>query len=280
MLHTPQAPALTCEGSKRLVFCAGTEAPCSAAEAFGHGFMSMADFMKAPKDNANALMVYLSVEHPLEVDRDPAGIDESSIEQMRASLEAEGYDGLKIKDGAGRSCIYPLAPSQITFIMNKEAGLIRSFLEMDIDAFIGPSLIGDYFDIDGDDEDNYGHLWESLVDGDGLTVLQAKDGWTVRWLDGWEPHPTLGLISPEGKPEGFYMGGQLWINEDARGRGLSALMIEAAADMMGGYPIADHSGMGFSEAGYAAHLSALGALQKAEALRIRPGDNAESSPAP
>lgn len=50
--------------------------------------------------------------------------------------------------------------------------------------------------------------------------------------------------------------GMAWVDEAARGRGLSGMMIAAAADLNGGSPIQDHRGLGFSEAGFAAHASA------------------------
>lgn len=66
-----------------------------------------------------------------------------------------------------------------------------------------------------------------------------------------------GLLDPDGIARGFYQGGIAWLDPDARGKGLSALLILAAADILGGRPTGEHSGIGYSAAGIAAHLSAL-----------------------
>ena len=66
----------------------------------------------------------------------------------------------------------------------------------------------------------------------------------------------MGLLDPGGTPRGFYMGGKLWVDEVSRGSGRSALLIGAAADLLGAPPAQNTEGMGFSPAGHAAHLAA------------------------
>jgi hypothetical protein len=169
---------------------------------------------------------------------------------------AGGYDGLACHGPSGPA-FRILSPDQVLLRFHGPVENSRDPWEITQDAFTGPAIVMDVFEIDGRDE-NYEHLFEALEEqAEDLPVL-ARDGtgWEARWLDDWEPPATLGLFDPDGTCQGFYMSGQAWIDEEARGAGRSALMINAAADLMGGSPTQNHGGLGFSEAGYAAHLRA------------------------
>lgn len=186
-----------------------------------------------------------------------------SEEYLRELLLAAGIDGLFYKNGSedldSKSWII-LDASQV--IVQKEGPIKDSLDPWDysLDDFIGPSIVSETFAIDGEDEE-YAHLWADLREsGPYLPVMTSQDGWTVRWLSDWNPEATLGLYDESGEAKGFYMGAQLWIEEEARGRGLSKLLIKTAADILGHNPTSNTSGMGFSSAGFGAHESAWRAI--------------------
>lgn len=183
------------------------------------------------------------------------------LEMLAALLREAGWDGVKYQNDCedpGSTSWVILDPGQVHVVSDGPARLNLDPWELSPDEFTGPKIVMDGFAIDGKDE-NFDHLWEEMRDsGEELPVL-ARDpaGWEARWLKDWEPHPTIGLFSPDGGVGGFYMRGLLWIDEDLRGNGLSSLMINAAADLVGGCPLRNTDGIGFSPAGEAAHLSAL-----------------------
>lgn len=179
---------------------------------------------------------------------------------LALELRAAGYDGIGYRnrhEDPGSMSWMITAPDQLRLVRD---GPIEGSLdpwEHDLDAFIGPSLVLPVFEIDGRCG-AYDHLWEALeAEGVDLPDLaRSPDGWTVRWLPDWEPPGTMGLLGPDGAARGFYMGGQLWVDPEARGAGRSALLIGAAADLLGDVPTQNRDGLGFSPAGHAAHLSA------------------------
>jgi len=186
---------------------------------------------------------------------------------LATELRVAGYDGIgyrNLHEDPGSMSWMILNPDQLHVVRH---GPIEGSLdpwEMDAEAFLGPAIILPVFEIDGRDE-TYDHLWEAL-EGEGGICRTWPDRLTAGPHDGWRtgsPPGTLGLLDPDGFARGFYMGGQLWIDEEARGVGRSALLIGAAADIVGGQPTQNTSGLGFSPAGHAAHLAAWRRLRGA-----------------
>ena len=129
--------------------------------------------------------------------------------------------------------------------------------EMTSEEFVGLATISDCFSIDGRQDEDYEWLWD--VDFTGYPVAgEAEGGYRIVHLDDWEPAGTVILVSPAEQMCGFYMDSQCWIDLEHRGKGLSTPMILAAADILGGSPVRDNEGcpVGFSEAGYRAHMAA------------------------
>lgn len=116
--------------------------------------------------------------------------------------------------------------------------------------FGGGYMVSDVFDLDGRNEDEYGHVFE----WDDLTDPIWIDGtYSIRGCVGFEPDCVL--LLDDGNPVGFYMGGQAWVDPEHRGQGLGARMIVACIAMSGSLPpVRD---IGFSQAGFAAHRNAL-----------------------
>lgn len=180
-------------------------------------------------------------------------------EHLVSTLLEAGFDGLcyrnRHEDPGSLSWVI-LDPGQIIVERDGPMSGSRDPWELSEGDYTGPLVESDMFEIDGRHED-YDHLWEDLdTSRYSLPVLARNDGWEVRWLVDWEPRATMGLFDPSGASRGFYMGGQLWIDADVRGAGRSALMINAAADLLGGCPAQNDKGMGFSPAGAAAHRAA------------------------
>ncbi|MFG6572307.1 hypothetical protein ACGYLO_11940 [Sulfitobacter sp. 1A13353] len=266
-----------------------TLASCDVSEIapFTHfGTRTAARTRMSDKD-ARVISAYLDIKNPLRVldvddDHSPehiADIIEQShpgligdqMEEMRdlepgtqeqyliEILQEAGYDGLSYvnrHEDPGSISWMILSPDQICLHRDQQTMTVDPW-DMDLDRYIGPAMVMEVFSIDGEDE-NYEHLVESLVEegGDLPVVARDEEGWEARWLDDWEPPATVGLFDPSGAYKGFYMSGQLWVEPDARGAARSALMINAAADILGDCPTQNWEGMGFSEAGYAAHRKA------------------------
>ena len=121
--------------------------------------------------------------------------------------------------------------------------------------FIGSFHVADIFAIDGRDEDEYDIIWDAPLHDKPL--WRSPEGYEIRAVPDpdWEPE-TVVLLDPEGEPCGFYSGGQVWVDEEHRGRGLGAEMILAMADALGTSPTKYHGGLGYSQAGYQAHREA------------------------
>lgn len=110
-------------------------------------------------------------------------------------------------------------------------------------------MISEVFGFDGRGED-YEHVfeWSDLTD----TIWQ--DGaYSIRGCVEFEPDCVL--LLDDGNPVGFYMGGQAWIDPEHRGRGHGARTVVACIAMSGTLPPVKD--IGFSEAGFAAHMGAL-----------------------
>ena len=188
--------------------------------------------------------------------------DDAAWTMIAEALRRHGYDGLRYanqhEDPESISWMI-LDPSQIIPISVGPIDHSRDLRDLSEEDITRMTIVSPVFEIDGrDDDETFDHLWECLdLEGRDLPVLaRDEDGWGARWIDDWEPPATMGLFDPKGTPRGFYMGGMLWIDPDARGHGRSGLMTSAAADLLGGNPMGRHEGLGFSDAGLAAHLSA------------------------
>jgi GNAT superfamily N-acetyltransferase len=119
-------------------------------------------------------------------------------------------------------------------------------------------MIGETFATQGRDQEEYEWLWNTAADLNGLgePAWSGQGGYTVRELLDYDPPGTFALLTPEGSPCGFYMDSGLWIDPEHRGKGLSSRLILAAAAFHGGSPTNNEGGLGFSDAGYAAHRKA------------------------
>lgn len=182
-------------------------------------------------------------------------------EEIVSCLKSAGYDGIGYRnhhEDPGSMSWVILDPSQAHILRDGRAGDSLDPWEYDSGSFTGPATISDSFTLNGRDE-GFSHIWEALHEaGDSLPDLSRnEEGWSARWLNDWSPMASFGVFDPEGVPRGFYLEGLLWVDEEARGFGRSALMIEAAADLLGGRPTGEHSGLGMSPEGHAAHLSCL-----------------------
>ena len=174
-------------------------------------------------------------------------------------LEAQGHDGIAFGtwDIPDQILWLPIWENSIYPQLSGPAHDNRAPWQISVEDWAGLAIISDIFEIDGRDEE-YEHLFDALDhDGKDLPVLARDEAnWTVRWLNTWEPEATMGLFDSTGQACGFYTSGELWIDEPARGAGRSVMMILAAADLMGASPVQNEKGLGYSPAGYAAHMAA------------------------
>lgn len=130
--------------------------------------------------------------------------------------------------------------------------------QLTFDEFVGPTLISDKFEIHGRHDIDYEALWETVRDRQSIRppIRLSPDGFSICEIDDFEPSGSFVLLAPDGRPCGFYMDAQCWVDPEHRGRGLSTLLISAAADWHGGSPTNNRCGLGFSPAGIAAHRAA------------------------
>ena len=134
---------------------------------------------------------------------------------------------------------------------------MREPFELTADEFTGPNFVADVFSIDGRDDECYEVLWEWAEEpANRRFPVWSHDGYSICEIEGYNPEGTFALLDPNGKPVGFYTSAQCWIDEEHRGKGLSTPLILAAADFHGGCPTENTQGLGFSYAGYAAHIAA------------------------
>lgn len=115
-------------------------------------------------------------------------------------------------------------------------------------------MVSPAFDIDGRDHDEFGHVfdWDSLTD-----PIWIEGPYVIRGCIDFEP--CCVLLAYDDDPVGFYMGGQAWVDPEHRGNGFGAKMIVSSISMSKELP--DVKNIGFSEAGFAAHESALALLR-------------------
>ena len=200
------------------------------------------------------------------------------LEHIKEDLIAAGYDGLSyvndLEDEGSTSYII-LDPAQVHVV--ERTDLLSSIdpFDMDMEWFTGPVEIGDHYGIYGDEED-YEWIWELAKDNpESLPILQElSDGWNIRFLEDMDPFGSVTLFDPEGTCQGFYMGGQCFVNEDARGAGRGVAMIAVSAHLIGGCPTYNEEGMGFSEDGNYAHEAAwrMVVMERKAELERRQGD--------
>jgi len=231
----------------------------------GAGLFGSRDTARGPGAR-HVVSAFLDIRRPFEAPADCITLQDvlsrmglEGVEDLRGSLLEAGHDGLHLSASSEHDADrwWPVKASQIQKVAEMETHACRNPWEIDRSTWIGPAIISDIFDIEGRSEE-FDHLWEALEEeGGNLGVLARLDGgWSVRWLDDWEPEGTVGLFDPKGCPKGFYMGAMAWIDEDARGRGLSSHMILAVGDLLGGSPTRNIEGLGYSDAGHAAHVAA------------------------
>lgn len=141
----------------------------------------------------------------------------------------------------------------------------------DFGEFIGLVLVLPVFEIDGRQDDDYYWVWDATLPAE--PYWESSAGYRIYSL-GIEYEPeTLVLVSPAGQRCGFYVGNELWIDPEHRGQGLGAELVLAMTELLGHSPCEDQEAVGFSPAGYAAHLKAwrLAHERAAAALEHAPG---------
>jgi len=109
-------------------------------------------------------------------------------------------------------------------------------------------LVSPIFEIDGWDGE-YSIVW----DWEDTVRVWTEGGYSIHGLVDFEP--CCVVLRHEGESVGFYMDGQCWVDPDHRGRGLARAMVVALVAWSRRLP--DVKDIGFSEAGYRLHISAL-----------------------
>lgn len=113
-------------------------------------------------------------------------------------------------------------------------------------------MVSEVFSVDGRDED-----YEHVFDWTDFTPAIWKDGaYEIVGLQDFEPCSVA--LRHMRETVGFYMGGQSWIQPVHRGRGHGSALVLSAIAFGGELP--DIRDIGFTEAGYRTHLSALRSL--------------------
>lgn len=123
--------------------------------------------------------------------------------------------------------------------------------ELAYDDFNCVGMVSNAFEIDGRADDL---ILEAVEDGCDLIQVWQDGPYRICELDDFEPIPTMVLLKGN-VAAGFNMCGQLWIDEDHRGRGLSIPLVLAVAARRGGEATPSEL-LGFSHAGAAAHEAA------------------------
>jgi len=110
-------------------------------------------------------------------------------------------------------------------------------------------MVSPVFSIHGHDGD-YDHVWE----WEDLTPSIWEEGdYAIAGLVDFEPGCVVLLC--EGKPVGFYLEGQAWIDPEHRGKGFGPKMVVSAIAFGGRLP--DIKDIGFTEEGYRTHAAAV-----------------------
>lgn len=130
----------------------------------------------------------------------------------------------------------------------------RAAWSVDLETFIGPSMISEMFSIADDDEENEIFFEAGL---DGTPYWTSPDSaYEIRFAPDMDWEPPTSFLVHGGRTVGFYAGGQCWIDPAHRGKGLSTELILALVDRIGAVPYDNAEPMGFSRSGYAAHARA------------------------
>ncbi|MGU3558599.1 hypothetical protein [Methylobacterium radiotolerans] len=126
-----------------------------------------------------------------------------------------------------------------------------------LEEFLGPaSLVAPTFAINGHDGecdiyfDAPYELAAAWTSPDGLYAVHLVPE------EDWEPPTAVLLENSTGDTVGFYAGGELWIDVEHRGRGLSTPLIVCLVARLGRAAYDNSTGVGFSAAGHAAHAAA------------------------
>lgn len=132
-----------------------------------------------------------------------------------------------------------------------DPGKLKPAWSKPFEEFVGPHLVSARFAVDGRDGDS-----DFVFDaGHDLAPLwRSEDGYAVHSVPDFDP-ATVVLVK-DGETVGFYMGGELWLDVDHRGKGLAPEMVLACLSWIGELPFDTESGMGFSQEGLRAHASA------------------------
>jgi hypothetical protein len=122
-----------------------------------------------------------------------------------------------------------------------------------MERFIGWGCMeSDAFAIDGRVDEDYECVWEAEYAR--KPIWRSDDGYSIHAVEDFEPETVVLVKGAE--ICGFYMGGQLWIDSEHRGRKLGCEMVLAMAEALGRSPVASLAPMGYSPAGMAVHEAA------------------------
>lgn len=134
------------------------------------------------------------------------------------------------------------------------------------DDFIGPVVVSEGFAIDGRSFD-YQWIWDASLLED--VFWRSPTGYEIFFLGpDYEPE-TMVLHAPSGERCGFYVGVELWIDQEHRGQGLGAELVLAMTELLGRSPLEELGVIGFSPEGYGAHEKAWRLAHERAAARAR-----------
>ncbi|MTH95229.1 hypothetical protein [Roseibium sp. RKSG952] len=125
------------------------------------------------------------------------------------------------------------------------------------DEFLEGAMICPTFEIDGRSGEDYEPIWECAKFDD--TIFE-EDGYAIVPLTDFEPYCVV--LRHENETVGFYMHGQLWVDDEHRGHSFGAKMVVCASAVIGKAP--DVQVVGFSIEGYDAHVKSLEIAREAD----------------
>lgn len=128
------------------------------------------------------------------------------------------------------------------------------------DEFLEGAIIAPSFEIDGRSQEDYESIW---CWGDFGNVIFEEHGYAIVPLTDFEPYCVV--LRCKNETVGFYMDGQVWVDDEHRGQSFGAKMILCASALLNEVP--DVRMTGFSEEGYDAHVKSL---QIAQSLTFQP----------